>query len=225
LNREWLHRVGHSDLRPGRFGRTDVIVLDLGADGIDACAGLRAAGTTAGILVVLPTDEVELRVRALDAGADDCLPSPADGNELIARAETIRRRNARRSGEPLRAFDVELDVRGSRAWRAGRALELTNVETRLLEVFVRNPRQVLPRQLIIERVWGDAARENVLEVYVGYLRRKLESANEPRLIQTVRGVGYALSDDPAFRSRAAGRSVRRQPESVAGGCRRTGTSR
>jgi two-component system response regulator MprA len=146
-------------------------------------------------VVVLPTDDVRMRVAALDAGADDSLPSPAEWGELVARTEAIRRRRAGRGRDVLRAFDVELDVRRSQARRAGRPLELTELETRLLEFFLRNPRQLLLRRLIVSRVWGDDAgvRENALEVYVGYLRRKLEAAGEPRLIQTVRGDGYAFA--------------------------------
>jgi two-component system response regulator MprA len=171
-----------------------VLVVDLGMDGIATCARLRASGLDAGILVVLPTDQAEARVQALDAGADDCLASPATWEELLARSKAIRRRVTRRQGDRLRAFGVELDIYGLRACRGHRALDLTRLESRLLEVFLRNPRQVLPRAVIIEHVWGDLAesRGNALEVYVCYLRRKLEAGGEPRLIQTVRGVGYAF---------------------------------
>jgi len=173
----------------------DVLVLDLGADGIAACSELRRGGTTAGIVVVLPTDDVRLRVAALDAGADDSVPSPAAWGELLARTHAIRRRRAGAVRDLLRACDVELDVRRFEARRGDRPLELTMLETRLLEFFLRNPRQLLPRSLIVTRVWGDASEvgENALEVYVGYLRRKLEAGGEPRLIQTVRGSGYAFA--------------------------------
>ena len=192
--------IGVSDekLDVERLSDRDLVIYDVGLDGIDATGRLRAAGVSAGILVVLPTDEVEARVAALDAGADDCVASPASSDELIARAEAVLRRQARRRGECLHALGVELDTRRGHARRGGRALELTNTEMKILELLLLNHGQVLPKAVIVERVWGETSPtlENTLEVYVGYLRRKLEAGGERRLIQTVRGVGYVLRNEP-----------------------------
>ena len=140
-------------------------------------------------------DLVGDRVAGLDAGADDYLVKPFALDELNARVRALlRRANGDEHGERLSYLDLTLDIASARAHRGERVLELTRTEQRLLELLLRNPEQVLPRDMIYERVWGHdiSATSNSLDVYVGYLRRKTEDAGEPRLIHTVRGVGFRL---------------------------------
>jgi two-component system, OmpR family, response regulator MprA len=178
----------------------DALVLDLlmpHVDGLEVCRRLRAAGDRTPVLVLTARDAVPDRVRGLDAGADDYLVKPFALEELLARLRALLRRGTG-SGttETLRYADLELDVLGHTVRRARRAIELTRTEFLLLELFLRHPRQVLTRSQIFERVWGYdfGPASNSLEVYVGYLRRKLEAGGEPRLVQTVRGVGYVLRE-------------------------------
>jgi two-component system response regulator MprA len=176
----------------------DAVVLDVlmpRLDGIAACRRLRAQGDRTPVLMLTARDAVADRVTGLDAGADDYLVKPFALEELLARLRALVRRSNGGDG-PLRFVDVVLDP-GTRDVRRGeRRLELTRTEFNLLELFLRNPRQVLPRSLVFERVWGYdfGPSSNALEVYVGYLRRKLEADGEPRLLQTVRGVGYQLRE-------------------------------
>jgi two-component system response regulator MprA len=141
-------------------------------------------------------DAVENRVAGLDAGADDYVTKPFALAELRARIRALLRRTAGEANETLRFADVELDTGTREVRRAGRPIELTRTEFSLLELFLRNPRQVLTRSVIFERVWGYdfGFASNSLDVYIGYLRRKTEAGGMPRLIQTVRGVGYALRE-------------------------------
>jgi two-component system response regulator MprA len=179
--------------------RPDLVLLDVlmpALDGLEACRRLRAAENRVPVLMLTARDDVGDRVAGLDAGADDYLVKPFALDELLARIRALLRRAAPDETGPLRFADVELEPGAHRARRGDRELELTVTEFSLLELFLRNPRQVLPRSLVYERVWGwdFGVTSNSLDVYVGYLRRKLEAGGEPRVLQTVRGVGYALRD-------------------------------
>jgi two-component system response regulator MprA len=140
--------------------------------------------------------EVEDRVAGLDAGADDYVTKPFALEELLARVRALLRRTSDEEGDVVRFADLELDPTTREVTRGGRPIELTRTEFSLLELFMRNPRQVLTRTIIFERVWGYdfGYASNSLDVYIGYLRRKTEADGEPRLIHTVRGVGYALRE-------------------------------
>ena len=177
----------------------DAVILDVlmpEVDGLEVCEELRRSGSRLPVLMLTARAEVENRVAGLDAGADDYLTKPFALAELLARLRALLRRTSDGSGETLRFADLELDPRTREVHRAGDPIELTRTEFSLLELFLLNPRQVLTRSLIFERVWGYdfGAGSNSLDVYVGYLRRKTEAGGKPRLIQTVRGVGYALRD-------------------------------
>ena len=178
----------------------DTIVLDLlmpEVGGLDVCRALRRRDDPVPILVVTARDAVDDRVEGLDAGADDYLVKPFAVEELRARVRALLRR-AGAGDTAIRFADVTLDPATREVRRGERRLQLTRTEFNLLELFMRNPRQVLTRSQIYERVWGYdfGATSNALWVYVGYLRRKLEEDGEPRLLQTVRGVGYALREEP-----------------------------
>jgi two-component system response regulator MprA len=176
----------------------DALVLDLlmpRVDGLEVCRRLRAAGDRTPVLVLTARDAVADRVRGLDAGADDYLVKPFALEELLARLRALLRRGGGAGEhEVLRFADLELRLLEHTVSRGRRAIELTRTEFLLLELFMRHPRQVLTRSQIFERVWGYDFGEssNSLEVYVGYLRRKLEAGGKPRLLQTVRGLGYVL---------------------------------
>jgi two-component system response regulator MprA len=177
--------------------RPDVVVLDVGLpvlDGLTACRRLRARGDRTPVLMLTARDAVDDRVDGLDAGADDYLVKPFALRELTARLRALVRRGAPAGTDLLRYADVSMDPIAHRAHRGARELGLTRTEYVLLELFLRNPEQVLPRDVILDRVWGFEFEpaSNSLEVFVGYLRRKLESGGEPRLLQTVRGIGYVL---------------------------------
>ena len=177
---------------------SDLIVLDVlmpRLDGLEACRRLRAFGSTTPVLILTARVEVEDRVEGLDAGADDYLTKPFALDEFLARVRALlRRRSLPDQREVLRYGDVVLDMSTFEAFRGERLLELTRMEFQLLELFLRYPRRALTRSVIFERVWGFdfGASSNALDVYIGYLRRKLEADGEARLIQTIRGVGYAM---------------------------------
>jgi two-component system, OmpR family, response regulator MprA len=179
----------------------DAMILDVlmpGVDGLEVCRRLRGSGSKLPVLMLTARTQVEDRVEGLDAGADDYVTKPFALDELLARVRALLRRTTpeEAAGEIIRFADLELDPATREVKRGGRPIELTRTEFSLLELFMRNPRQVLTRTIIFERVWGYdfGYASNSLDVYIGYLRRKTEDNGEPRLIQTVRGVGYALRE-------------------------------
>jgi two-component system response regulator MprA len=177
----------------------DALVLDLGLpdiDGLEVCRRLRSAGDDTPVLMLTARDAVNDRVQGLDAGADDYLVKPFALAELLARLRALLRRRGEGEGETLRFGELELDLGSREVRRASRTFTLTRIEFDLLELFLRHPRQVLTREVILERVWGydfDSGT-NSLAVYVGYLRRKTEAEGEARYIHTVRAVGYVLRE-------------------------------
>jgi two-component system, OmpR family, response regulator MprA len=189
---------GRQALQMMTGGSQDAVILDLGLplmDGIEVCRRVRERGDRTPVLMLTARDAVSDRVEGLDAGADDYLVKPFALDELLARVRALLRRTVATPAEAILKFaDVVLDLQTMEVRRGKRELELTRTEFRLLELFMRNPRVVLSRSRIFEEVWGYdfGASSNALEVYVSYLRRKLEADGEPRLIHTVRGVGYTL---------------------------------
>jgi two-component system response regulator MprA len=192
---------GHEALVQVDAHRPDVIVLDWlmpGLDGIGVMERLRAAHDETMILMLTARDAIKDRVEGLESGADDYLVKPFAPAELLARVHALLRRSTTAEKEqPLSYADLTLDPTTRETRRGDRSFELTPTEFDLLHYLMRHPRQVLRREQILEEVWsydfgGD---DNVLEVYVGYLRKKTEQAEEPRLIQTVRGVGYVLREE------------------------------
>jgi two-component system response regulator MprA len=177
----------------------DAVLLDVlmpVVDGLEVCRRIRSRGSRVPVLMLTARDAVKDRVAGLDAGADDYVVKPFALEELLARVRALIRRTGDAADGVLRFADLELDPSTHEVRRDGAQLELTRTEFSLLELFMRNPRQVLTRSIIFERVWGYdfGYASNSLDVYIGYLRRKTEAAGRPRLIQTVRGVGYALRE-------------------------------
>jgi two-component system response regulator MprA len=179
----------------------DAAILDVlmpGIDGLEVCRRLRGQGNAVPVLMLTARAEIDSRVAGLDAGADDYLPKPFALAELLARLRALLRRagNGDDPGALLRFSDLELDPGTRQVRRGDRPIELTRTEFALLELFLRNPRQVLTRSIIFERVWGYdfGPTSNSLDVYIGYLRRKTEEGGSPRLIHTIRGIGYALRE-------------------------------
>ncbi len=177
----------------------DLVVLDVlmpNIDGLEVCRRLRRTGSHLPVLMLTARDEVADRVAGLDAGADDYVVKPFALAELLARVRALLRRSADEAVDVLRFADLELDPATREVRRGGDPIELTRTEFALLELFLLNPRQVLTRSIIFERVWGYdfGFGSNSLDVYIGYLRRKTEAGGKPRLIHTIRGVGYALRE-------------------------------
>jgi DNA-binding response OmpR family regulator len=175
----------------------DLIVLDVmlpRLDGFAVCQRLRAEHIQTPVLMLTARDAVDDRVAGLDTGADDYLTKPFAFRELLARARALLRREVRSQPRLLRVADVEIDTVGHTVTRAGKPVELTSREYAILEYFARNPNRVLTRAQIAEHVWDydTVSMSNVIDVYIGYLRRKLGDESEPRLLRTVRGTGYQL---------------------------------
>jgi two-component system response regulator MprA len=176
----------------------DLVILDIllpGMDGLEVCRQLRRKRNLP-VLMLTARDEVPERVAGFEAGADDYLGKPFAFEELLMRVKALLRRGGNGAGSELRFGDLRMDRSTREVWRGDRQISLTRQEFELLALLLEHPRQVLPRSTILERVWDyDFGRDsNVLEVYIGYLRRKLESNNEPRIVHTVRGVGYTLRE-------------------------------
>ncbi|CAJ1580213.1 response regulator transcription factor [[Mycobacterium] wendilense] len=184
--------------------RPDAVILDVmmpRLDGLEVCRQLRSSGDDLPILVLTARDSVSERVAGLDAGADDYLPKPFALEELLARVRALLRRTTgddQADSMAMTFADLTLDPATRDVTRGDRHISLTRTEFALLEMLIANPRRVLTRSRILEEVWGFdfPTSGNALEVYVGYLRRKTEAEGEPRLIHTVRGVGYVLRETP-----------------------------
>jgi two-component system response regulator MprA len=177
----------------------DALLLDVSMprlDGLETCRRLRRDGNALPVLMLTARDAVSDRVAGLDAGADDYVVKPFALEELLARLRALLRRVSPAEADVLRFADLTLDPGTRQVERGGDPIELTRTEFALLELFLRNPRQVLTRSVIFERVWGYdfGFGSNSLDVYIGYLRRKTEQGGKSRLIQTIRGVGYALRE-------------------------------
>ncbi|MCG5214563.1 response regulator transcription factor [Streptosporangium sp. KLBMP 9127] len=191
---------GHAGLGAMAADRPDLVLLDVmmpKMGGIEVCRRLRDNGDGTPVLMLTALDGVSDRVAGLDAGADDYLVKPFALEELFARVRALLRRTP--PGEdaaPLVFRDLTLLPRGRQGMRGGRAFDLTRTECSLLDLLIRNAGQVLPREVILDRIWGYASApgSNALEVYIRYLRRKTEAGGEPRMIQTVHGLGYALRE-------------------------------
>jgi two-component system response regulator MprA len=189
---------GAAGLALARAEAPDLVILDWmlpGMDGLEVCRRLRAGGPTP-ILMLTARESVSDRVLGLDAGADDYLVKPFEFDELLARVRALLRRARPEAADLLAFADLRLDTGTHQAYRGERPIELTAKEYELLDLFMRHPRQVLTREVIFDRVWGYdfGGESNIIEVYVRYLRQKTESGGEPRLLHTVRGVGYVLRE-------------------------------
>jgi two-component system response regulator MprA len=190
---------GETGLVLARDHHPDLVVLDWmlpGLDGLEVCQRLRTGGGIP-ILMVTAKDSLSDRIQGLDAGADDYVVKPFELDELLARVRALLRRTQPERTPTLTFADLTLDTSTRLAIRRGRTISLTAKQYDLLELFLRHPRQVLTREMIYDRVWGYdfGGESNVLDVYIRYLRQRLELAGEPRLLHTVRGVGYVLRED------------------------------
>jgi two-component system response regulator MprA len=191
---------GREAIRRLAVVRPDAVLLDVlmpQIDGLEVCRRMRDTGDRTPVLMLTARDGVSDRVAGLEAGADDYLPKPFALEELLARLHALLRRSGWEDDrQVLRFGDLELDPGTHEVYRGDRPIELTRTEFLLLELFMHHPRQVLTREVIFERVWGYdfGPASNSLEVYVGYLRRKTEAAGDPRLLHTIRGVGYVLKE-------------------------------
>jgi two-component system response regulator MprA len=190
---------GPTALSAVRNGDHDLVVLDVmlpGFDGVEVCRRLRLAGEDIAVLMLTARTEVPDRVRGLDAGADDYLVKPFAYEELLARVRSLLRRREPDQRDLLRYADLTMDVDGMEVHRGERRVDLTALEFSVLEYFMRNPRVVLSRAKVLDNVWGldVETTSNVVDVYVRYLRQKLEADGEPRLVHTVRGAGYVMRE-------------------------------
>jgi len=192
---------GRSGLMLARDHQPDLVVLDWmlpGMDGLEICHRMRTANGSVPILMLTAKDAVQDRIQGLDAGADDYMVKPFNLDELLARVRALLRRTQPDRVPVLKFADLTLDTGSRQASRGNRLVQLTAKEYELLELFLRHPKQVLTREVIFDRVWGYdfGGESNVLEVYIRYLRQKLEEGGEMRLIHTVRGVGYVMRENP-----------------------------
>jgi two-component system response regulator MprA len=191
---------GRMGLNLARDHHPDLVILDWmlpGMDGLEVCRRLRTGGSLP-ILMLTAKDTIQDRVQGLDAGADDYLVKPFNLDELLARIRALLRRTQTERAQVYKFADLTMDTASRQVTRGKRLIPLTAKEYELLELFLRHPRQVLTREVIFDRVWGYdfGGESNVLEVYIRYLRQTLETDEEPRLIHTVRGVGYVLRENP-----------------------------
>jgi two-component system, OmpR family, response regulator MprA len=190
---------GQKGLALAGGNRPDLVVLDWmlpGLDGLEVCKRLRTMGKIP-VLMLTAKDSVSDRVQGLDAGADDYMVKPFNLDELLARIRALLRRTQAPKQKAYTFDDLTLDTGTRRAQRNGRVIDLTAKEYELLELFLRNPRQVLTREMIYDNVWGYdfGGESNIIEVYVRYLRQKLEESGETRLLHTVRGMGYVMREN------------------------------
>jgi len=191
---------GRMGLNLARDHHPDLVILDWmlpGMDGLEVCRRLRLGGGLP-ILMLTAKDTIGDRVQGLDAGADDYMVKPFDLEELLARIRALLRRTQAERVQVYTFADLKMDTSSRIVTRGSRQIQLTAKEFELMELFLRHPRQVLTREIIFDRVWGYdfGGESNVLEVYIRYLRQKLEEGGEPRLIHTVRSVGYVLRETP-----------------------------
>ncbi len=191
---------GEAGLLLARDYHPDLVILDWmlpGMDGLEVCQRIRTL-ISVPVLMLTARDAVQDRISGLDAGADDYMVKPFDLDELLARVRALLRRTQQERAPVLSFSDLTLDTSTRQAMRKGRTISLTAKEYDLLELFMRHPRQVLTRELIFDRVWGYdfGGESNVLDVYIRYLRQKLENEGDGRLLHTVRGVGYVLRENP-----------------------------
>jgi two-component system response regulator MprA len=189
---------GPSGLAIARDNPPDVVVLDLmlpGMDGLEVCRRLRAGGPVP-ILILTAKDTLNDRIQGLDMGADDYMVKPFNLDELLARIRALLRRSQPAHPQVLRFADLTLDTGTRQAVRGDKVIPLTAKEYELLELFMRSPRQVITRETIFDKVWGYdfGGESNIIEVYIRYLRQKLEEGGQPRLLHTVRGMGYVLRE-------------------------------
>lgn len=191
---------GEAGLDLAREHHPDLIILDWmlpGMDGLEVCHRLRATETTP-ILMLTAKDTLQDRVDGLDTGADDYMVKPFELDELLARIRALLRRTSQERSPVLTFDNLVMETTARKVYRGEKEIPLTAKEYDLLELFLRNPRQVLTREVIFDRVWGYdfGGESNVLDVYIRYLRQKMEAENETRILHTVRGVGYVLRENP-----------------------------
>jgi len=193
---------GNVGQESGMSGNHDLIILDLGLpgkNGLDIARAWREAGVKTPVLILTAQDSTEAKVKGLDTGADDYITKPFAFAELLARIRALQRRTASEDTTNIRLGDLTLNLINRRAARAGNEVQLTNKEFALLEYFMRHPDEILSREVLSEKVWEETfdTLTNVIDVYINYLRNKIDRHYEPKLIHTVRGVGYMLKTPTA----------------------------
>jgi DNA-binding response OmpR family regulator len=196
---------GDSGLEAGKSGKHDLIILDLGLpgrDGLEISREIRVEGIKTPILILTAQDSTEMKVKGLDSGADDYLTKPFAFSEMLARIRALQRRTMSEDSTKLQIGDLSLNLINRKVSRAGVEVQLTGKEFALLEFFMRHPDEILSREILSEKVWEETfdTLTNVIDVYINYLRNKIDRQFEPKLIQTVRGVGYMFKT-PASESR------------------------